>query len=493
MPSSVETRYARAADGTHVGYQVTGEGPVDLVWVRAWHSNVEHEWDEPVLTRMIRRLGSIGRVIRLDARGTGLSDRVTHRPPPTIEDRVDDIRAVMDSAGSRRAALIGLASGGQLCAMFAAAHPERTACLILYHTTAGRAWGDDSAPPNDPRLERFIDALRIGWGTEEMASRMLASSAPSRAYDAGLAHWLADEQRASGTVDDAIALARIDYETDIRGILPAIHVPTLVLSRDGFPLAGHDEDRVAGVGTAELAPSARAIAAAIPRARLVILPGDDHMALAGDTDTILRAIEEYIEDLAEPVEAEPNRVLATLLFTDIAGSTAMAATLGDRRWADLLAQHHEQMRELLGSYRGHEIDTAGDGFLATFDGPGRAIRCAQAAMEAVAALGLRLRAGLHTGEVEAVGGGVRGIAVHIAARVAALAAPSEVLVSRTVRDLVAGSGFAFEERGLHELRGVPGDWALYAVLGETPQMATPAEAGRTDREIVDSQDAPSVV
>ena len=185
MPSSVETRYARAADGTHVAYQVTGEGPVDLVWVRAWHSNIEHEWDEPVLTRMIRRLGSIGRVIRLDRRGTGLSDRVAHRPSPTIEDRVDDIRAVMDAAGSRRAALIGLASGGQLCAMFAAAHPERAACLILYHTTAGRAWGDDSAPPNDPRLERFIDSLRSGWGTEAMASRMLGSSAPSRSGEAG--------------------------------------------------------------------------------------------------------------------------------------------------------------------------------------------------------------------------------------------------------------------------------------------------------------------
>ena len=471
MPSSVETRYARAADGTHIAYQVTGEGPVDLVWVRAWHSNVEHEWDEPVLTRMIRRLGSIGRVIRLDRRGTGLSDRVAHRPMPTIEDRVDDIRAVMDAAGSRRAALIGLSSGGQLCAMFAAAHPERAACLILYHTTAGRAWGDDSAPPNDPRLERFIDSLRSGWGTEGMASRMLSSSAPSRAGDGGLARWLADEQRASGTLEDAIALTRIDYETDIRAILPAIHVPTLVVSRDGFALDGHGEDGVAGVGTGQLAPAARAIAAAIPGARLVILPGDDHMALAGDTDAILRVIEDYIEGLAEPVETEPNRILVTLLFTDIVGSTAIAAALGDRRWADLLGQHHEQVREFLGRYRGHEIDTAGDGFLATFDGPGRAIRCAQAAMDAVAPLGFRLRAGLHTGEVEAIGSGVRGIAVHIAARVAALGAPSEVLVSSTVRDLVAGSGFAFEERGVHDLRGVPGHWALYAVLRDTLRTA----------------------
>ena len=470
MPSSVETRYARAADGTHVAYQVTGDGPVDLVWVRAWHSNVEHEWDEPVLTRMIRRLGSIGRVIRLDRRGTGLSDRVVHRPPPTIEDRVDDIRAVMDAAGSRRAALIGLASGGTLCAMFAAAHPERTACLVLYHTTAGRAWGDDGAPPDDPRLERFVDALRIGWGTEAMASRMLLSSAPSRARDGGLARWLADEQRASGTLEDAIALARIDHETDIRAILPAIHAPALVLSRGGFAPAGQDEGGAAGGGTGQLAPEARAIAAAIPGARLVVLPGDDHMALAGDTDAVLRAIEEFIEDLAEPVETEPNRVLTTLLFTDIAGSTAMAAALGDRRWADLLGQHHERVRELLGRYRGREVDTAGDGFLAAFDGPGRAIRCARAAMDAVAPLGLRLRAGLHTGEVEAVAGGVRGIAVHIAARVAALAAPSEVLVSSTVRDLVAGSGFAFQQRGVHELRGVPGEWALYSVVDDTSRM-----------------------
>lgn len=471
MPSSVETRYARAADGTHVAYQVTGAGPVDLVWVRAWHSNIEHEWDEPVLTRMLRRLGSSGRVIRLDRRGTGLSDRVAHRPLPTIEDRVDDIRAVMDAAGSHRAVLIGLASGGQLCAMFAAAHPERSAGLILYHTTAGRAWGDDSAQPNDPRLERFIDSLRNGWGTEAMASRMLASSAPSRAGDGALARWLAEDHRASGTLEDAIALARIDYETDIRAILPAIHVPTLVLSRDGFSHAGHGEDGVAGVGRSQLAPAARAIAAAIPGARLVIVPGDDHMALAGDTDAILREIEGFIESLVEPVEIEPNRVLATLLFTDIAGSTAMAAALGDSRWAELLEQHHQRIRDLLGRYRGHEIDTAGDGFLATFDGPGRTIRCAQAAIDVVVPLGIRLRAGLHTGEVEASGSGVRGIAVHIAARVAALAAPSEVLVSGTVRDLVAGSGFTFEERGVHDLRGVPGHWPLYAVLRGTLRTA----------------------
>jgi class 3 adenylate cyclase len=448
MPSLNETRYARATDGTHIAYQVTGDGPLDIVWLRAWHSNVEHEWEEPVLARVLRRLGTMGRVIRLDQRGTGLSDRIAYRPPPTIEDRADDLRTVLAAAGSRRAVLVGLASGGILCAAFAAMHPDLTRALVLYHVVPGRAWGDDAAPPDDPRLGRFIDAIRDGWGTEPFAARLVASGTPSRAGDRGLIAWLAEDERLSGTVEDAIALARIDHASDIRAILPSIHVPTLVLARAGGPVE-----------------IARSMVDAIPSARFAELPGDDHMILAGDTDAALRVIGSFLDEISglEGPDEEPDRVLATLLMTDIVGSTALATELGDRRWAALVEEHDERIRALLRRHRGREIDTAGDGFLAAFDGPGRAIRCALGAQRAVRDLGIEIRAGVHAGEVEQVGPKLRGIAVHIAARVAAVARPSEVLVSRTVHDLVAGSGLEFEDRGAHALKGVPDEWGLFAV------------------------------
>jgi len=448
MAQTVQTRYARAADGTHIAYQVSGEGPLDIVWLRAWHSNVEHEWEEPVLARILRRLGAQGRVIRLDQRGTGLSDRIAHRPPPTIEDRADDIRSVLEAVGSRRAVLIGLASGGILCAAFAAMHPDRTRALVLYHTIPGRAWGDDGAPPDDPRLERFIGAIRDGWGSEAFAARMITASAPSRADDRGLIRWMAEDERLSGTADDAIALAWVDHASDVRAILPAIHVPTLVLSRAGDTLE-----------------AARSMAAAIEAARIVELPGHDHMLIAGDTDAALRAISAFLDEvrtLEEP-DDEPDRVLLTLLMTDIVGSTALATEIGDRRWAALVEEHDVRIRSLLVRHRGREIDTAGDGFLAVFDGPGRAIRCASGVARAVRDLGIEIRAGVHAGEVEEVGPKLRGIAVHIAARVAATAGPSEVVVSQTVRDLVAGSGIEFEDRGIRVLKGVSGEWGLFAV------------------------------
>jgi class 3 adenylate cyclase len=451
MPSPVETRFARATDGTYIAFQVSGSGPVDIVWLRAWHSNVEHEWEEPVLARVLQRLGSMGRLIRLDQRGTGLSDRIAYRPPPTLEDRVDDIRAVLQAAGAQPAVLVGLAAGGTLCAAFAGMHPELTRALVLYHAAVGRGWGDDDAPPDDPRLERFIASLRAGWGTEDLAASMVANGAPSRADDRHLITWLAEDERLSGTAEDAIALARIDHATDIGPILSTIHVPTLVLTRRG--------------GMVE---AARRIAAAIEGARSVELPGEDHMLLAGDTDAVLREIGRFLDDLASDdahgaeVGAEPERVLLTLLVTDIVGSTALVSDLGDRRWTTLLEAHDARVRSALGRYRGREIDTAGDGFLAAFDGPGRAIRCGLEVVEAVHDLGLEVRGGIHAGEVEQVGPRVRGIAVHITARVAGLAGASELLVSRTVRDLVAGSGLGFEPRGRHELKGVSGAWDLFA-------------------------------
>ena len=444
---AAETRYARTTDGTHVAYQVSGDGPVDLVAMRAWMTNLEHEWREPVLARMYRRLESMARLIRLDRRGSGLSDRFRPGLMPTIEDRVDDVRAVMDAAGSRRAVLVGLATASRLCAVFAATHPERTAGLILYEGEAREAWAPDYPWGETPEsFESSLTMMRSGWGTRELAERIVRGSAPSRVGDAAFVSWLAEDQIQSATPDEAERLARLHFETDVREVLPAVHVPTLVLARSGS-------------GGAELS---RDLAGRIPRARYVELPGDDHMSISGDTDAILREIECFIETLREE-EQDMDRILATLLFTDVVGSTRTAATLGDRRWSGMIEAHHTRVSALLGRHRGRLIDTAGDGVFAAFDGPARSIRCAKAIIDDARDLGLEVRAGVHTGECEQVGDRLRGLAVHIGARVAALAAPSEVLVSGTVKDLVAGSGLAFDDRGTRELPGVPGEWRIYAV------------------------------
>ena len=444
---AAETRYARTTDGTHVAYQVSGDGPVDLVVMRAWITNLEHEWREPVLARMYRRLESMGRLIRLDRRGSGLSDRFRPGLMPTIEDRVDDVRAVMDAAGSRRAVLVGLATASRLCAVFAATHPERTAGLILYEGEAREAWAPDYPWGETPEsFESWLTMMRSGWGTRELAERIVRGAAPSRVGDAAFVSWLAEDQIQSATPEEAERLARLHFETDVREVLPAVHVPTLVLARSGS-------------GGAELS---RDLAGRIPRARYVELPGDDHMSISGDTDAILREIERFIETLREE-EQDMDRILATLLFTDVVGSTRTAATLGDRRWSGMVEAHHTRVSALLGRHRGRLIDTAGDGVFAAFDGPARSIRCAKVIIDDARDLGLEVRAGVHTGECERVGDRLRGLAVHMGARVAALAAPSEVLVSGTVKDLVAGSGLAFDDRGTRELPGVPGEWRIYAV------------------------------
>jgi len=410
-------------------------------------TNLEHEWREPVLARMYRRLESMARLIRLDRRGSGLSDRFRPGLMPTIEDRVDDVRAVMDAAGSRRAVMVGLATASRLYAVFAATHPERTAGLILYEGEAREAWAPDYPWGETPEsFESSLTMMRSGWGTRELAERIVRGSAPSRVGDAAFVSWLAEDQIQSATPDEAERLARLHFETDVREVLPAVHVPTLVLARSGS-------------GGAELS---RDLAGRIPRARYVELPGDDHMSISGDTDAILREIERFIETLREE-EQDMDRILATLLFTDVVGSTRTAATLGDRRWSGMIEAHHTRVSALLGRHRGRLIDTAGDGVFAAFDGPARSIRCAKAIIDDARDLGLEVRAGVHTGECEQVGDRLRGLAVHIGARVAALAAPSEVLVSGTVKDLVAGSGLAFDDRGTRELPGVPGEWRIYAV------------------------------
>ena len=452
LNAMTDTRYARTSDGTHVAYQATGAGPVDIVVLRAWHADIEHEWQEPVLARVYRRLEAVGRLIRLDRRGMGLSDRVSSTAPATIEERLDDVWAVLDACGSKRAFLVGLADGGTLCAVFAATYPERTRGLVLWEPSVRWKWAPDypwGTRPDD--WAAILERIRAGWGTREMAARWIRGGAPSRANDGRFIDWLAEQQTRAGTPDDGVAMAQLHYETDVTASLPAIHVPVVVIARSG---AGIDEARYVGDR--------------IPEARLVELPGDDHFLIAGDTDAALREIESFIESIASGAaeaddDPDADRVLATLLFTDVVGSTERAAELGDRAWTSVLERHHERARRLVEKQRGRLVDLAGDGILASFDGPGRAIRCARAVVDDVRELGLEVRAGLHTGECEQVGNRLRGLAVHIGARVGALAGPSEVLVSSTVKDLVAGAGFVFDDRGAHELKGVPGEWRVYAV------------------------------
>ena len=453
---TAETRFAKASDGTYVAYQVTGDGPLDLVLLRGWITNVEHEWDEPTIARMIRRLSAVGRLVRLDRRGMGMSDRIARAAIPTLEDRVDDITAVLDAIGSRRAVLIGLADGAQLCAAYAAIRPDRTEGLVTYGALARGSWAPDYPwAPTTERLERWEATVASGWGTPEFAARAIAGGAPSRAGDQGLIRWFEEDMRLVATADEAVALSAIDRDTDIRSLLPSIQAPALVLAREPVADAGRD------------------FADRIPGALFEELPGSDHMAISGDLDAVLRAISGFVERLAvREVEPDLDRVLVTVLFADVVDSTGRAVELGDRRWAESLSELREPLRELVVRHRGREVDTAGDGYFAAFDGPGRAIRCALGFTAAGRRLGLPLRLGLHTGECEAVGAELRGLAVHIGARICGLAGPSEVLVSGTVRDLVAGSGIAFADRGSQVLKGVPGTWPIHEVVGDAARDAS---------------------
>jgi len=442
--SAVSARDPVAKSGDfHIAYQVVGDGPLDLVWVQGWVSNVEAMWDVRPMSRFIERLASFSRVILFDKRGTGLSDPVPESGLPSLEVRMDDLRAVLDSVGSERTALLGHSEGGNMCVLFAATYPERTAALITFSVYAKRVWSAEYPwAPTPSERETWLRDVERTWGRPET----IVDLAPSLAHNPTLLEQAARYWRLSASPQAAVALGKMNTQIDVRAVLPTIRVPTLVMHRTG------DRDIDVEEG--------RYIASRIPGARYVELPGTDHFMWTEDADRVLDEIEEFLTG-ARPAH-ETDRVLATVLFSDIVGSTERAARLGDRRWRTVLDDFYEEVRRELARFRGREVDTAGDGFLATFDGPARAIRCAVAMRDGIRALGLEVRSGLHTGEVELAGDDVRGIAVHIGARVAALAGPAEVLVTRTVKDLVAGAGIEFEDRGAHLLKGVPEEWQIFA-------------------------------
>jgi class 3 adenylate cyclase len=435
------TRYARSSE-LNVAYQVFGSGPIDLVYVPGWVSHVEEAWENAEYADFLRGLASFSRVLMFDKRGTGLSDRVAIERLPTLEERMDDVRAVMDAAQSRRAAIFGVSEGGNMSVLFAATFPERTTALVTFGVYAKRVWSEDY--PWAPRPEeraREIETVEREWA--QLDPTPLAPAATPEQLQA-----LARYVRRAASPGAAAALLRMNTEIDVRHVLPTLTVPTLVLHRT------HDRDVHVEEG--------RWIASQIPQARFVELSGDSHLPWFGDSDAVLAEIEEFLTGV-RPTE-RASRVLTTVLFTDIVRSTDLAVQMGDLEWRELLGRHHAIVRQELVRHRGVEVDTAGDGFLARFDGPARAIRCATAIVQGVRdQLGLELRSGIHTGECEVVDGKLAGIAVHTGARVASVAGANEVLVSGTVKALVAGSGIEFESRGSTTLKGIPGQWELFRV------------------------------
>jgi class 3 adenylate cyclase/pimeloyl-ACP methyl ester carboxylesterase len=439
-----QTKYAKAADGVAIAYQVVGDGPRDLVWVQGFVSHIEAIWEEPSAARFLERLASFSRLILFDKRGTGMSDRVALSELPTLEQRMSDVLTVCDAVGSERAALLGVSEGAPLCILFAATYPARTTALILLGGFAREMVGPGHPWGNTPEgLAAFLEEVKREWG----GPVGLQSRAPSRMNDERFRSTWARYLRMGASPSAVLALTEMNAAIDVRPALSSCRVPTLVIHRTG--------------DLAVPVESGRYLAKQIPGAKFVELPGVDHIPWVGDSDAILEEIEEFLTGVRHA--SEPDRVLATVLFTDMVGSTQRAATLGDKAWGDLLAAHHRVVREQLERFGGHEVDTAGDGFLARFEGPARAIRCALAIADAVKPLGLEIRAGVHTGEVQLAGADIRGLAIHIGARIAALAGPGEVLVSRTVKDLVAGSGLSFKDGGTHVLKGVPDEWQLFAV------------------------------
>jgi class 3 adenylate cyclase len=437
----MDVAYARSGD-VHIAYTVLGDGPIDLVYTNGIWSNLEALWEEPRWVRYAERLASFSRLIVFDMRGVGLSDRGGE--PPFLELMVEDAGAVMDAASSETAALFGAGRAGVMAMLFAATHPERVRALVLYDTWAKNLRSDDhpygaTTADDDAFVNRFVAEM----GT----AQNLDLQAPSGLGDERFVRWWARFERLITSPAGFRELAEVRRNSDVRAVLPLIQAPTLVLHRAGDRIVPVDQGRYLGQ--------------AIPNARFVELAGDDHIPFVGDADAIVDEVQEFLTG-ARPIP-DTDRVLATVLFTDIVGSTERAAALGDRSWRELLQQHHALVRSELERFRGVEIDTAGDGFMASFDGPARAIRCACAIQDAVSQLRLEIRAGVHTGECERIGDKLSGIAVHIAARVAGTAGPGQVLVSQTVRDLVAGSGIEFEDRGEHRLKGVSETWRLFAV------------------------------
>jgi class 3 adenylate cyclase len=438
-----ETQYAKSGD-VNIAYQVVGDGPFDLIHVPMFVSNLELQWEDPAEHTYYERLASFCRLIMFDKRGTGLSDRVA---VATLEERMDDLRAVMDAAGSQRAAVFGSSEGGALSIRFTATYPERVSALVLYGAYPRMAW----APDYPDGVPEEIQALTVqqfeeNWGRGQEGGIPVWALAPDRADDPAWRKAHGRWERLSASPGAAVAAYQMIIQIDVRHLLSAIRVPTLVVYR-----------------TADLAHAAgsRYLGAHIPGAKVVELPGNTYWPYLGDQDAIVDEIEEFLTGV-RPVHA-PDRALATVLFTDIVSSTERAAALGDDAWTRTLDRHDALVAHEVERHRGREINTTGDGILATFDGPARAVRCAQAICEEVQSLGIEVRAGLHTGEIELRGADIGGIAVHIGQRVSALAGPGEVLVSSTVKDLVAGSGITFTDRGSHVLKGVPDEWRVFAV------------------------------
>jgi pimeloyl-ACP methyl ester carboxylesterase len=437
------TRYANSGDAS-IAYQVVGEGPLDVVLVLGFATHLELQWELPAFARFFERIGSFARLILFDKRGMGLSDPVAE--VPTLEQRIDDVRSVMDAAGSERAALIGISEGGPMSVLYAATHPERVTALVLCGAMARTTEAPDYpwASPAEALRESAAQFIAPYWG--QNAEGMVELFAPSLLGDPRAVQFTARMERSAASPAMVQQIFEMFLDIDVRAVLPTLRVPTLVLHRRG--------DRVVNWR------AGRELAAQIPGARYVELEGIDHLPWAGDTDAVLGEIEEFLTGTR--TAPEPDRVLATVMFTDIVGSTERATELGDARWRELLGEHDAVVRRELARFRGREVKSLGDGYLATFDGPARAIRCGAAIAEAAKSLGLEVRTGLHTGEVELIGDDVGGIAVHIAARVGSLAGGGEVLCSSTVKDLVAGSGIPFEDRGATELKGIPDEWRLFA-------------------------------
>jgi pimeloyl-ACP methyl ester carboxylesterase len=441
--STPPTQYAKSGDAS-IAYQVVGEGPIDLVLVLGFATHVELQWESPPFAHFFERISSFSRLIIFDKRGTGLSDPVTEAP--TLEERIDDVRAVMDAAGSQRAALFGISEGGPMSVLFAATHPDRVIALVL-HGAMGRTTEAPDYPwasPAEALRESAAEFIAPYWG--QQAEGMVELFAPSFADDPEAVEFTARMERSAASPAMVQQIFEMFLDIDVRAVLPTIRVPTLVLHRRG--------DRVVNRRAGE------ELAAQIPGARYLELPGIDHLPWAGDSEAVLGEIEEFLTGTRSA--PEPERVLATVMFTDIVGSTERAAELGDARWRELLSAHQAAVRRELMRFRGVEVKTLGDGCLATFDGPARAIRCGRGIAEAARSLGLGVRVGLHSGEVELMEDDLGGIAVHIAARVGALASGGEVLVSSTVKDLVAGSGIRFVDRGSQHLKGIADEWRLFA-------------------------------
>jgi class 3 adenylate cyclase len=437
-----ETRYARSGE-LHIAYQVVGNGEVDLLWVPTWIWEVEHMWEQAWVSKMLRQFASFSRLIMFDRRGTGLSDPVLGAP--TLEEQMDDLVGVMDEVGSEQAAVFAMLEAGSMASLFAATHPERTRALVLYEASArmtaapGYDW-----PPTREERESFTETIRADWGS---GARVLHLA---YAQDDELRGWAGRLERLAASPGTAVALFRMQNEIDVRPVLPSIQVPTLVLDRPRDPFIDSRH--------------ARYLADHIPDARLVELPGTHTLPFGPGQGDLAEEIEEFLTGARH--DPDPERVLATVMFSDIVDSTSRAAALGDRRWRELLESLEGLVGRQLVNHRGRAVKAMGDGFLATFDGPARAIRCATAIRDAMREqYGLEIRSGLHTGEIEVIGADVGGIAVHIGARILATARPGEVRVSGTVKDLVVGSGISFEDLGEHELRGVPGGWRLWSITG----------------------------